>query len=94
MSRTDHVKVAVVWSKRGDEDIEYWRIRIGGSMARNSPSGRPAEGYSSSKSKGERRLFVISLVKSAPANASILARTSASGMVVAIRAIFYSTSAS
>ena len=81
--------MAIVGSARGDDEIEYCRIRMGGSMARKSPSGRAADGYSSNMSRGERRLARISFSKSLPANAKILALTASSDAHAAIRAMFY-----
>lgn len=79
---------AVVGSASGDEEIEYWRIRIGGSIAKNSPRGRAADGYSSKMSSGERRLRVISLSKMSPASSRICERTAASGQLAAIFVTF------
>lgn len=68
--------------------MEYWRMRIGGSIARKSPSGSDAEGYSSSRSSGERRLLVISFSKSWAASARILTRSFSSGVLAAILEMF------
>ena len=78
VSRTDQVRVAMVGSARGVEEMEYWRMRIGGSIARKSPRGSAAEGYSSRRSKGERRLMAISLSKSLPDRARSLSRIASS----------------
>lgn len=88
VSRTDQVTVAVVGSARGDDEIEYWRMRIGGSIARKSPKGKAADRYSSRRSSGEQRLFAISFSKSFPASARIFARSLSSGVLSAIFEIF------
>ena len=88
VSRTAQVSVAVVGSSSGDDEMEYCRMRMGGSMVRKSPKGRVAEGNSSRRSSTERRLFAISFSKSLPARASICVRALSSGMVAAIRVMF------
>jgi hypothetical protein len=45
---------------RGEEEIEYCLIRMGGSIARESDRGSALNGYASRISRGERRLNSIS----------------------------------
>ena len=89
MSRTDQVKVATLGSSSGDEDIEYWRILMGGSIAKKSPRDNAADGYSSSISSGDRLLSKISVSKPSLARYSIFSLTSGSGVLEAIFATFY-----
>lgn len=44
LSRTAQVRVAMVGSARGELEMEYWRMRIGGNIARKDESGRVAVG--------------------------------------------------
>lgn len=79
----------VVGEERGEEEIEYCRIRMGGSMVRKSPRGNAAEEYSSRRSNGERRFRAISASKSTPASARIFALIFSSGVLSAMRVMFY-----
>ena len=78
----------VVGSLSGEEEMEYWRTRIGGSMARKAPRGRVAVGWASRRSRGERRLAVIAAVKAEPDREERAVRLASSGMVEAIAATF------
>lgn len=69
--------------------MEYCLMRIGGSMARYSPSDREAVGYFSMISRGERRLLATSTSKAEPARASTSLRRSGSGRVAAILRMFW-----
>ena len=58
-------------------------------MAKKSPKGNVADGYSSSRSNGERRLFAISFSKSFVASARSFVRSPSSGVLAAILETFY-----
>lgn len=88
-SRTEKVMDACVGSASGEEEMEYCLILNGGSNPKNSPSGSLAEGYSSSKSKGERRLAKISSSKSSSASLRSFAFSDSSIQLATILATFY-----
>ena len=50
----------------GEEEIEYWRIRMGGSIDRKIPNGNSADGKRSRRSRGLVRFSVISDVNAVP----------------------------
>lgn len=60
---TLQVRVQQPGSARGEDEIEYWRRRSCGSMARNAPKGVSVSGNRSSRSNGLTRLSLISASK-------------------------------
>jgi len=89
VSRTAQVSVALVGSDRGEEEMLYCRIRIGGNIARNWPNDKVADGNRTSRSRQDRRLNVTSLTKMSPARASSFALSDASVVDSAILIMFY-----
>lgn len=60
---TENVIVQSDWLASGDDEIEYWRTRKGGSISRKVLSGRLMEGWRMRMSRGLRRLLMTSSVK-------------------------------
>ncbi len=86
---TLHVRVQVPGSARGEDEIEYWRRRSCGSIARNALKRISIFGNRSSRSKGLTLLSLISALKLSPfsRSSSSLADPSEANLIIA--SMFY-----
>ena len=85
---TFHVRVQDPGSARGEDEIEYWRRRSCGSIARNAPKGISIFENRSSRSSGLTRFPLISALKASSPSRSSSALADASVVNLEIASIF------